>query len=172
MNGRRIVGVALATAALGAAPTSAGAATQQAFDATFSGGFAVAGAPGNTNPFDTPIFYGQTWGQGTEATLGAFSFAEFARENLQRSVNGCAGDGFGGSSGEETLTFAAGTMTLRRYASEECVTFPIVADTDHFHVAGGTGAFAGASGALTSTWTGNELTGTLNGTITGTVRLP
>jgi hypothetical protein len=168
---RTALGALAAAAALAATPASAIAATSQPLDAAYSGGFAVVGAPGSTNPFDTPIFEGRTWGRGTESTLGALSYLENALQNLQRSWNGCSGDAFGGSSGEETLTFAAGTLTLRRYASQDCVTFPIVADTDHFHVASGTGPFAGASGDLTSTWTGYEPTGTAQGTLTGTLRL-
>lgn len=148
------------------APLAIAKQSTQPFEATITGSFQIAGDVGNS-----VLFTVTESGSGTEATLGEFTIEASVIQNLARIPAGCGPNSSTGVDGTAVLTFADGTISLKRTAGTACFSFPFIHLEEQWVVAGGTGSFVGASGKLLRQADGNVLSGSFVGTISGTIKL-
>lgn len=140
----------------------------QRFDAATEGTFQIMDRPGHSSV----LFDVDEDGEGQERAAGAFDYAGTVIQNLARIPEGCGQDSSTGVDGSMRLTFTDGELELRRSSGEACFAFPFISVTERWVVAGGTGAYRGASGELVRELVGDVRTGETTGTLVGALHRP
>jgi hypothetical protein len=135
------------------------------FEASFAGTFSVAGDVGRS-----VLFVVQESGTGTTQASAAFNYTSSVLQNLARTPPGCGPSSSTGVDGFAVLSFGDGELTLKRIAGTSCFAFPNITVEEQWIIGGGTGAYAGATGALWRRMTGDVRFGSASGSLTGAIR--
>ena len=140
--------------------------TTYSFEASITGSFQITGDVGNS-----VLFTVADSGSGTEVTFGEFTFDASVIQNLARIPAGCGPSSSTGVDGKAVLTFADGTINLKRTGGSACFSFPFIHIEEQWVITSGTGNYVGASGRLVRQADGNVINGSLVGTISGILKL-